>query len=90
MSKKNQPLWQMLEIPEPPIVRGMWEYGVVFDPALPQPRFFWIKEASRAVYWCLWSYRHWSKKLGVRIWLREVWTARTVKFTSKGEAQTLD
>jgi hypothetical protein len=62
MSKKNQPVWKMLDQPEPPIVNGYWSYGVVYDPAR-DGRPSWARNAWSDFRWAMWSYRYWNRKI---------------------------
>jgi hypothetical protein len=62
MGKKNAPVWQMLDIPEPPIVNGFWDYGVVYDPARDGRPSRWENLRSDTL-WSLWSYMYWGKKV---------------------------
>ena len=59
MSKKNQPVWKMLNQPEPPIVNGYWTYGQVYS-AVQGPQ----RESLRATWDVVtWSWMHWGKKV---------------------------
>jgi len=61
MGKKQTPVWQMLGIAEPPVVRGMWEYGVVWTPEDPRPT--WWENVRSDIRWGLWSLHYWGKKV---------------------------
>jgi len=63
MAKKNLPLWQMENLPEPPIVNGYWDYGTVFSIYAHRPRFHYWRELGRQTYWALWSYYYWGRKV---------------------------
>lgn len=60
MAKKNQPAWQMLGIPEPPVVNGYWVYGRVWcaeaDGPQREPLRYWFRMG-----WL--SYRMWGRKI---------------------------
>jgi hypothetical protein len=62
-SKKNQPMWVMNDLPEPPIVNGYWDYGTVWSIYMHRPRFHYWRELGRSTYWALWSYYYWGKKV---------------------------
>jgi len=62
-SKKNQPLWVMENLPEPPIVKGYWDYGTVFSVYAHRPRIDYWRDLWHQLYWGLWSYYYWGKKV---------------------------
>lgn len=62
MSKKNQPVWQMLGMPEPEIVNGMWEYGRVYDPEV-HGRPTVLANLRSDWHWGWHSYKLWGRKI---------------------------
>ena len=62
-SKKNQPLWVAENLPEPPIVKGYWDYGTVWSVYMHRPRIDYWRDLWHQLYWGLWSYYYWGKKV---------------------------
>jgi hypothetical protein len=88
MAKKDTPRWKVRGEQPPPVIRGYWSYGVVYDPARDGRPGLAANLASDA-RWAAWSYRYWWKKvrkdwaLAVKDWSRVA--ARLV--TPKGEPE---
>jgi hypothetical protein len=66
MAKKQTPVWKMLGIPEPEIVKGYWSYGTVWHVDTHRPPTWWENQRdSLTAAWL--SYRMWGRKIRKQI-----------------------
>lgn len=75
---KQKPVWILrgMDAP-PPAVNGYEHYGVVFDPAR-DARPTRLANLASDLYWALWSYSYWGKKVRAAIELRRAETGRPI------------